>query len=75
MGKVRWPQVRWLQRWFFPISCSAPADAASGSSRRNKKTFVQGLCIRYRQKKREIRSGPIAVVIDGPTVATRVFAA
>jgi hypothetical protein len=27
MGKVRW-----LQRWFFPISCSAPADAASGSS-------------------------------------------
>ena len=31
MGKVRWPQVRRLQRWFFPISCSAPADAASGS--------------------------------------------
>ena len=31
MGKVRWPQVRRLQRWFFPISCSAPADATSGS--------------------------------------------
>jgi hypothetical protein len=75
MGKVRWPQVRWLQRWFFPISCRAPADAASGSSRRNKKTFVQGLCTGIKSAKFGVDVGPIAVVIDGPTVATRVFAA
>jgi hypothetical protein len=73
MGKVRWPQVRWLQRWFFPISCRAPADAASGSSRRNKKTFVYGFG--KKSAKLGAQEGPIADVIDGPSVATRVFAA